>query len=320
MSRTIVVCEDSQTAVKTAAQHVIAWCHEHPEQGLGVSAGHAFNRFWDQFLGGANDRFVAGQSVVFTDELLGPFSRSYHWAVRHLHASHPGRLRFTSEGVWLPRGCFYHDGHVVTSDRLESMLWNVPEQWSAHTEPGEDGLCPEISIHDGADHPLLRDIRGELQRFGATIKQHPRRLQMVRLGLCGGFSLADRAGGRLGLVGCGAANPHTGVMLVHLPSSLREALSSDLLPYTHGDGEIEPSRHAITLGIGALLHSGALLVSAWGVCKQAVERMCLGEPNALNPAAWVQRHDSVAVFADRASFGDLKSAELQERGWEVNAN
>ena len=84
----------------------------------------------------------------------------------------------------------------------------------------------------------------------------------------------------------------------------------DLAPATrransqHFAGGEEVPRRAITMGIGTILESRAIVLMASGEAKApAVERLRSGEVSEDFPASALHRHPNVTVFVDRAAAG-----------------
>jgi len=263
----------------------------------------------------ARERVVT-QSVVFLDEYFGALPSYYHWAWRTLRVDRDG---FSAAHIHLPRGLFFESGQIVSSTRLEEILREHPADWKACTVAGEQDSPPEIRITPDATHPVLKEIGRSLYAYECAVQLQNRRLQLLGIGVGGAIATNPQAGGHIGFVECGAAASDTGVMLVRTAPSTRNANRDDFLLH-NGDGPatFEPALHAVTQGIGSILSASHLLMAAWGQTKRAaVERMLLGTPGPLNPAAWVQTHQRVTVCLDPAAFGTLPQAVLHERGWEV---
>jgi hypothetical protein len=254
--------------------------------------------------------------VVFLDEYFGAYPSYYHWAWRNLAV---GRGGFAPERVFTPRGCFFEQGRVVSSGRLEEILADWPEDWEAKTLPGEDGAPPEVRIRSSPEHPVLAEIRQSLDDYDRLVRSHGDRLQLLGIGVGGAIGDDPEAGGHIGFVECGAADRDSRTMLVRLAPSTRAANRSDFrLSNDDGEVRLEPAGHAVTQGVSTILSAGRLLMMAWGEAKkEAVSRMFLGTPGPKNPAAWAATHDAVTVFLDRAALGDLHSSRLEERGWSV---
>ncbi len=242
----------------------------------------------------------------------------YRWAYQNLRIGQP--VGFEPTNVFVPRGCFYFDDQIVSSTRLDSILRAHPDQWEARTEPGEDGIPPEIRIKQNGAHPLLQQIRDALENYEVLVQQYSERLQILGIGIGGAIESNPQAGGHIGFVECGAAAEDSTTMLVRLAASTLKANASDFA-FRDEDGQpitFEPARFAITQGIRSVLSAGAIMLLAWGKKKQAaVERLLLGTPGPQNPAAWLQTHDDVTVFVDADAFGTLDPAALKRRGWKV---
>jgi 6-phosphogluconolactonase/glucosamine-6-phosphate isomerase/deaminase len=259
------------------------------------------------------------RDVVFLDEYFGPYPAYYQWAYRNLRRPAAGEARFAADRIFTPRGCFFENGRVVTSSRLEEILADWPEDWEARTLPGEAGAPPEVRIRRGAEHPVLGEIRQSLDDYDALVRDHNDRLQLLGIGVGGAIAHDRGAGGHIGFVEYGAADGDSGAMLVRLAPSTIEANRDDfLLRNADGDARLEPSSFAVSQGISTILSASRMLLMAWGAAKQeAVARMFLGEPGPKNPAAWIQEHAAATVFLDRAAFGNLDREALEERGWAV---
>lgn len=320
MARVVYVCPDQPTAVAWVAKFIIAWCSEHPLQGLGGATGRTFINVWEWIWAhlddaGVRERLVQ-EDIVFLDEYFGAYPSYYHWAWRNLRVGCGG---FHPDHVKLPRGIFYELGQIVSSHRLDAILRETTGEWEARTEPGEDGNPPEVWIRLDASHPVLQEIRHALDYYESVVQLHCNRLQLLGIGVGGAIAVNPQAGGHIGFVECGAAAGGTSTMLVRTAPSTQEANRPDF-ELTGADGPVtlEPARYAVTQGISSILSAGALLLAAWGAGKcAAVQRMLLGTPGPLNPAAWVQTHSHVTVVIDAAAYGCRDAAELRERGWEV---
>ncbi len=326
MGKRIVVSVDQSLGLLRAAPYLIGWCCNHPNAGLGGATGRSQVGLWalvHQALAWAKPEVrsaVYDQCVYFLDEYLGPYASYYHWAYRYLCA---GGNRFAPERIFTPPGCFYFPGtqQPVTSARLEQHLLQpaIVQQWTACKDKGEGGRMPEIRIAGNATDPLLVQIRDAMAAYDRLVQSAAQRLQILGVGPGGMIEHDVNAGGHFGFVEAGAADPQTTTMLVRLASSTIKANAPDFqLRNDDGDVTLEPAHHAITQGISTILNSGELLVLAWGSKKALpVERMLLGTPGTMNPAAWAQTKDNVTIFLDRDAFGGLDAAALEARGWAV---
>lgn len=325
MSKQIFVFDEKKTAVAATADFMLDWCAAHPGAALGGATGRSpigvWKTIWERLSGprrGEKDAFVA-RNVLFLDEYLGAYPAYYHWAWRNLAI---GRGGFAPERVFTPRGCYFENGRVVSSSRLEEILADWTDDWEARTLPGEDGVPPETRIRAAAEHPVLAEIRQSLDEYDRLVRDHHDRLQLLGIGVGGAIRHDREAGGHIGFVEYGAADGDARTMLVRLAPSTCAANADDFL-LRNADGEVslEPSSFAVTQGVSTILSAGRLLLMAWGDSKkEAVARMFLGTPNPKNPAAWVQTHEAVTVFLDRGAFGELNPRELEERGWMVDLN
>jgi glucosamine-6-phosphate deaminase len=325
MSKQIFVYPTQNAAVSATADFVLDWCAAHPGAALGGATGRSpigvWRTIWERLAGrrkAAHAAFVA-RNVVFLDEYFGAYPSYYHWACRNLRVGDGG---FAAERVFTPRGCYFEQGRIVSSSRLEEMLGDWPEDWRGHTLPGEDGVPPEVRILPTAGHPVLVEMRQALEEYDRLVRDHAERLQLLGIGVGGAIAHDPQAGGHIGFVEYGAADGETKTMLVRLAPSTSQANAGDFrLQNADGDVLIEPSWFAVTQGISTILSASHLLMMAWGKTKrEAVARMFLGEPNPKNPAAWIQTHDAATVFLDRAALGDLDERNLRQRGWTVTFN
>lgn len=321
MSKRIFVAPDKTTAVPHVGNYLLDWCQANPNAGLGGATGRSpidvWNWIWqavDSTRGDARQALLT-QEVVFLDEYFGAYPAYYHWAYRNLRVEQGG---FDSEQVFTPRGCFFEDGRIVNSARLEEILADWPEEWCGQGQ-GEDGTPPEIRIRDSASQPVLAEIRDAMNDYDRLVRDHAQRLQLLGLGVGGAIERDDRAGGHIGFVEYGAAAEDSRTMLARLAPSTAAANESDFeLSNEDGSVKLEPARFAITQGISTILSAGELLLMAWGGGKrQAVERMLLGQPCPQNPAAHVQRHPRVTIFLDQSAFGSLNQDQLSTAGWEI---
>ena len=319
MPKQVFIAPDKFSAVPHVGNYLIDWCVENPGCGLGGATGRSPIDVWSWVwtaLGGerAADRSaVVNQEIVFLDEYFGAYPAYYHWAHRNLRV---GRGGFEAKQVFTPRGCFFEQGRVVNASRLDELLADWPEEWTACGQ-GEDGTAPEIRIHDDASHPVLSEIRDVMAAYDRLVRDHDQRLQLLGLGVGGAIDSDPRAGGHIGFVEYGAAAGDTRTMLARLASSTESANESDfLLKNADGDVRLEKTNYAVTQGISTILSAGQLLLMAWGGSKaKAVERMFFGEPCPQNAAAWVQRHENVTVFLDEEALAEVGADQLAERGW-----
>lgn len=322
MSKQLYVFSQKPAAVAATADYLLDWCAANPGAALGGATGRSpigvWEAVWEQLDGARREQKAAflDRDVFFLDEYFGAYPSYYHWAWRNLAV---GRGGFSSDRVFTPRGCFFENSRVVSSGRLEEILADWPDDWEAKTSLGEDGNPPEVRIRKSAEHPVLAEIRQSLDDYDGLVRDHGDRLQLLGIGVGGAIARDAEAGGHIGFVECGAADRDSRTMLVRLASSTRQANRDDfLLTSADGDARLEPSSHAVTQGVSTILSAGRLLLMAWGESKrEAVSRMFLGTRGPKNPAAWVQTHDAVMVFLDRAAMGELDAAELEERGWSV---
>jgi hypothetical protein len=256
------------------------------------------------------------RDVVFLDEYFGAYPSYYHWALRNLRVGQGG---FAAERVFTPRGCFFENGRIVSSTRLEEILRDWPDDWEARTQPGEDGRPPEVRLRRRPEHPVLAEIRQALDEYERLVRDHHDRLQILGIGVSGASDRDTEAGGHIGFVEYGAADGDSTTMLVRLAPSTQAANRSDfLLKNADGDVRLEPSSFAVSQGVSTILSAGHLLMMAWGAAKrEAVSRMFLGTPGPKNPAAWVSIHPAATLFLDRAAWGDLRPDVLEDRGWSV---
>lgn len=328
MSKRVIVNRWKEFASPMVANYIIDWCVENPESGLGGATGRSPIDVWRwvwRLLESerAKDRdAVVGQKIAFLDEYFGAYASYYHWAWRNLLV---GRDGLAPDNVNVPRGCFFEEGRIVTSERLEELLDDEEcrDDWQGFTLPGEDGGMPEVRFDQDKPeedmHPVLAQIRTALSDYDAVVRGFGKRLQLLGIGVGGAIEKDPDAGGHIGFVECGAAAKDSKTMLVRLARSTSRANKDDfLLENADGDTRLEPSQFAITQGISTVLSAGELLMMAWGGSKQlAVERMFLGEPGPKNPAAWVQEHANVTVFLDQGAYGSLKESDLDAGGWSV---
>jgi 6-phosphogluconolactonase/glucosamine-6-phosphate isomerase/deaminase len=325
MSKQIFVFDNQAEAVAATAEFILDWCVAHPGSALGGATGRSpigvWKTIWDQLAGPRQKEKVAftSRNVIFLDEYFGAYPSYYHWAWRHLRVAEGG---FAADRVFTPRGCFFEDGRIVSSHRLEEILTDWPDDWRARTLPGEDGVPPEVRILPTAEHPVLLELRDAMREYDRLARDHSDRLQLLGIGVGGAVTHDPAAGGHIGFVEYGAAEGESSTMLVRLAPSTRQANRDDFrLNNADGELSLEPASFAVTQGVGTILSAGRLLMMSWGASKrEAVSRMFLGAPHPKNPAAWVQTHPAATVFLDRAALGELSSAALASRGWDVVFN
>lgn len=308
----IQVYSDKESGVGGAADFIIDWNWKTNGAALGGATGSSPVGAWAAVWRKLEDhpearRKLVRRPIAFLDEYAGPFPSYHHWAWRNLRI---GRGGFPAESVYVPRGCFFEDGRIVTSTRLDALLAETTGQWEARTEAGEDGEPPEIRIKGSAVHPVLCEIRDSVTAYDRFVRALPQRLQILGIGVEGHIGFVER----------GAAARDTGTMLVKLASSTLRANEDDfrLRNSDGGDVSLEPAHYAITQGIGTMLSAGAILMLAWGAKKRpAVERMLLHDPSTQNPAGWIQEHEHVTVVLDVDAFGSLDDRDLKARGFRV---
>lgn len=312
MAQHIGIYPDTASGIEGAAEFLLDWNWRTNGVALGGATGNSPVGVWASVWQKLARRPEAARKLVqrkiaFLDEYFGSFPCYHHWAWRNLCI---GRGGFPAELVSVPRGCFYEGNRIVTSARLDAILTETTEQWTAMTEPGEDGELPEIHIKDTATHPVLCQIRDSMAAYDHFVRALPNRLQILGVGVKGHIGFVER----------GAATRDTGVLLAKLASSTLKANEEDFR-FRNSDGEdvsLEPAHYAITQGIGTVLSAGHLLMLAWGAKKHAaVERMLLHDPGAQNPAGWIQEHEHVTVIVDAAAFGGLNESDLAARGFRV---
>ncbi len=322
MSKQVFVFDRKEDAVVATADYILDWCAAHPEAALGGATGRSpidvWKTIWERLSGPRSEEKLAftARNVVFLDEYFGAYPAYYHWAWRNLRVDTGG---FAPERVFAPRGCFFEDGRLVASSRLEEILNDWPDDWTACTTPGEEGTPPEVRIQTQAEHPVLVKIRQTLEDYDQLVRDQGARLQLLGIGVGGAVARDEAAGGHIGFVEYGAADPDSRTMLVRMAASTRRANRDDFLLH-NADGAValEPSTFAVTQGISTILSAGRLMMMAWGASKrEAVARMFLGAPGPKNPAAWVSTHKAATVFLDRGAFGELDRRRLEERGWSV---
>ncbi len=322
MSKQVFVFRQKEEAVAATAEFILDWCASNPGVALGGATGRSpidvWRTIWERLDGPRQDEKPAflARNVVFLDEYFGAYPAYYNWAWRNLRVGVGG---FSAERVFTPRGCYFEDGRIVSSSRLEEILNDWPDDWTACTLPGEEGSPPEIRIKPDAEHPVLADIRQTLNDYDQLVRDQGARLQLLGIGVGGAIDRDEEAGGHIGFVEYGAADPETRTMLIKMAGSTQRANRNDfLLQNADGPVSLEPSTYAVTQGISTILSAGHLLLMAWGASKrEAVSRMFLGAPGPKNPAAWIQTHKVATVFLDEGAFGSIAPKQLEERGWRV---
>lgn len=334
MSRQVFVFKQQTEAVERIARYLIEWGTnpDNEGKGYGGATGRSpvgvWNSVWnllDKEYANQREAFLRHE-VCFLDEYLGAMPSYYQWAWRNLRVDHGG---FSSDKVFVPRGCFFEHDRVVSPGRLEEILTEWPDEWTAAGLPGEDRRPPEVRIHKDAQHPVLTQIRQSLVDYDQVVRSHDQRLQLLGLGVGGMIATHPEAGGHIGFVEAGAASataaettgdPSGSVMLTRLAPSTLAANETDFqLRNDDGAVTVEPSHMAITQGCGTILSAGEILMMAWGESKQAaLERTLLGQPNPLNPAAHLQLHDNVTIYVDEAAFGQLSIKDVSDAGWTVS--
>jgi len=320
MGRKIFVFGDRSVATAAVGDTILQWAQSNPGAALGGATGRSpidvWSYIWAKLASQESERKMAfvDRPILFLDEYFGAYPSYYHWAHRTLRV---GRGGFASHNVYTPRGCFFEFDRVVDSDRLFEILSENQDQWAAETDIGEDGVPPEIRINQDVDHPLLRKVRQSLADYDQLVRQHEDRLQLLGIGVGGAIETDPRAGGHIGFVEYGAASRASKTMLVRMASSTNRANAADFqLANEDGGVVLQPAEYAVTQGISTILSAAELLLMAWGESKsKAVERMLFGEPSPYNPAAWIQHHDDVTVFADQAALGEISLSDLEHRGW-----
>lgn len=312
MAMSIGVYPDMTRGIEGAADFLLDWNWRSNGAALGGATGNSPVGVWAAVWRKLDSRPEAAWKLVrrpiaFLDEYLGSFPSYHHWAWRNLRI---GRGGFAAGLVSVPRGCFFEGNRIVTSNRLDVILTETTGQWTAMTEPGEEGAPPEIRIMGTATHPVLCEIRDSMAAYDRFVRTLPNRLQILGIGVTGHIGFVER----------GAAAGDTGVMLTRLASSTLQANESDFR-LRNPDGEdvsLEPAHYAITQGIGTVLSAGHILMLAWGTKKRAaVERMLLHDLGAQNPAGWIQAHDHVTIILDTDAFGSLNEDDLAARGFRV---
>ncbi len=312
MAKLVQVYYGKATGEEAAADIVLLWNWESNGGAIGGATGSSPVKVWAAVWRKLENhpearRKLVGRRIAFLDEYLGAFPSYYHWAWRNLRV---GRGGFSAKNIFLPRGYYYEDDHLVSSARLDEILTETEGQWEALTESGEDGVPPEVRIKETATNAILCAIRDSMAAYDRLVRQLPNRLQILGIGVEGHIGFVER----------GAAARDTGVMLVKLASSTLKANEDDFRLRSPGgdDCSVEPAHYAITQGIGTVLSAGAILMLAWGVKKRAaVERMLLHDPGTQNPAGWIQAHENVTVVLDEDAFGNLNVNDLAARGFRV---
>ncbi len=321
VSHHVITCATKDRGSGIAAHELLAFCAVYPDAALGGATGNSPIPMWQyiwEALSPEEQAIITNRKIFFLDEYFGAHPLYYEWARRTLRVGYGG---FTSGNVFVPRGTFYDANNcVVNSARLERILSEHTSEWSARTEPGEDGNAPEIRISFQTHHPMLMQISTAMILYDQRIRSEPGRLQILGIGVGGAIQHDPEAGGHIGFVEYGAAARDTNVMLVRLASSTITANKDDFLPDPQtGMPYLEPSWYAITQGIATILSAEQLLLLAWGKGKAAaVSRMFFGTPGPKNPAAWVQEHPNVTVILDKEAWGELSTEQLQDRGWSVD--
>lgn len=316
MNHRIVKCPSKTFGEQMAARYLVHWAKLHPESGFGGATGNSPIGVWREvfILIGDGGPFadahqaVTGQPIVFLDEYFGALPSYYPWAWRNLRVGRSGG--FDPDNVFVPRGYFFFDDHIVNGARLQRILDTHPDSWEAKTEVFGNGLPPEVRIKQTAGHPVLRKIRDALDIYEALVQQYSERLQILGIGVEGHIGFVER----------GAAAEDTTTMLVRLSPSTLVANRSDFAFKDEAGDPItfEPATFAITQGIRSVLSAGTIMMLAWGAKKrEAVKDMLLGTPGPQNPAAWLQTHDDVVVFVDADAFGSLDERTLRHRGWQL---
>jgi len=282
------------------------------EFALGGATGRTQIGVYREFLlrAQAEPNCNVGQIPVYFLDEYWSISLYAYYARQHLRV---GLIAgFSADRVRVPRGTFYDkQDRLIDSDMLNQILDDTPNEWEARTEPGEDGVPPEVFIKPSASHPVLRAVLESNQRYHDLVStQGANRLQLLGIG----------TQGHIGFVECGAARADTQVMLMRLcPATLADNLADFQLSNADGNPvRLPQSRFAISQGIGTMLSAKELLLAAHGPRKhQAIRRMLLDPASPHNPAAFVNQHDQVRVFLDAAAWGDLSADEIRERGYRV---
>lgn len=314
--RVVFIDPTPADSIRREAVYLIdAWktCQEsRTEFALGGATGRTQIALYRAFLERAQAEpncDVAQIPTYFLDEYWS-ISLYLYYARQHLRVGLSAG--FSADLVRVPRGTFYdRDDRLIDSDGLNRILQESTGEWEARTEPGEDGIAPEVYLLPTATHPVLRAVRESNLRYHQLVStQGANRLQLLGIG----------THGHIGFVECGGARADTTVMLARLcPTTLADNMADFQLSNSDGNPVLLPqSRFAISQGIGTILSAKELLLAAHGPKKQrAIRRMLLDPATAHNPAAFVNHHNCVRVFLDAAAWGDLSVAEIQERGYRV---
>jgi glucosamine-6-phosphate deaminase len=220
----------------------------------------------------------------------------------------------TPEGMYgnLVAACSrrYHCFGDVTTFNLDEYVGIPPEHpgsyysyMKRHLFDHVDIDPRHVNIPDGmatrvrAEHPELsfdETLEVECQRYEVTIHD------------AGGIDLTFLGLGRNGHIGFN--EPGTSfdsrTHVIRLSESTRIA-NADLF----ADGHV-PER-AITMGIGTILESRAIVLMASGAAKaEAVRTLSESEPDSRFPASGLKNHGNTTVLVDRAAAAHLDGIEF----------
>lgn len=314
MSVRVFVDENAALSCQRLVDEIILdWFNGAPLQ-LGGATGRTMIECYRLLRERASERqFNLKQvEVFFLDEYWAGL-QYFNYARLHLGVGEANG--FDAGKVNLPRGVYFEDGRVVTNARLEEILTETQHtgQWRALTEPGEDGIPPEVYITDAATHPVLVEVRDENRRYEQLVSVHG----SGRAALLG---IGRRA--HVGFVEAGGGRVDGPVCVTRLSPTTRRDNADDFDLTDAGGNPVryEEASFAVSQGIGSVSSARRLLLAAHGAHKANAVRQLLTEPaGPQNPAGFVTHHSDASVFLDVAALSDIPLQALESRGFDIHS-